>query len=1058
MRQLLTLLILFVFSNLLLGQADTPLTLRTQFNGKYGYTIVGNTLNEFNNRQNPAPPCQMLTQSSATLTLSPDQNIVAAYLYWGGIGDGTTNPIVKLNGINYQASETWVGNSVDVVELSYFNSFTDVTTQVQTTANGDYLFSDLDLNSIITPYCGSRIYNGGWHIVVIYEQMTLPNVQLNIYDGIFMINAFFSIGIDPIIIDNLNVIDTQNAELTYVTLNGYPTTPFEDSVFFNGNILSNDLNPANDSFNSTNGFTGSTSNWNQDIDTFDISSFIAVGDTEASFSVNANWLHFMQTLVTSIQSELPDATAQLIQVSGQEICNDRNLLVDYTIQNVNSNAMLPANVPVSFYANNTLIQTVNTLTPIAIDGVLNLQTTLDIPISIPDVFTLTVIVDNNGPDTSNFSESNENNNEDSLTITLQNDSDIIPIFTIPNTYCENSSVPNLPVISDNNISGNWSPNNIDNQSNGIYVFTPDSDQCALPLTLEVTVLPNNSPIFSFQTTFCEGESVPNLPSTSDNGISGSWSSVSINNQVSDTYFFTPDSGDCALPVSVDITILPNINPSFSIPISICQGETPPSLPLVSDNGISGSWSPNSINNQSNGTYVFTPDSDQCALLLTLQLTVLANDLPMFSFQTTFCEGESVPNLPSTSDNGISGSWSSVSINNQVSDTYFFTPDAGDCALPVSVDITILPNIDPSFSIPISICQGETPPSLPLVSDNGISGSWSPNSINNQSNGTYVFTPDSDQCALLLILQLTVLANDIPMFSFQTTFCEGEPVPNLPSTSNNGISGSWSPSNINNQTSASYTFTPSSSECSAPLTLNIEIQPKITSAIDLYICKSENGSIYLPTTLNTDLITNDFSFEWFLDNQPLPNTLSELAVINPGEYTAIATPYTEGCTQEFNFSVTVLEPLSITYEVGEDFNANQSLMIETTGGSGSYVYSFNGLPFQNSPEYVSLNANEVLVKIKDSNACYEISELISLWQYPKFFTPNDDGKNDFWGIETQQPITIEIFNRYGKLITKLKNTEQWDGTLNSRKLPTSDYWFIVYYEENKVFKSHFTLKN
>ncbi|WP_179019097.1 T9SS type B sorting domain-containing protein [Winogradskyella forsetii] len=920
----MTLLILFVFSNLLLGQADTPLTLRTQFNGKYGYTIVGNTLNEFNNRQNPAPACQMLTQSSATLTLSPDQNIVAAYLYWGGIGDGTANPIVKLNGINYQASDTWVGNSVDVVELSYFNSFTDVTTQVQTTANGDYLFSDLDLNSIITPYCGSRIYNGGWHIVVIYEQMTLPNVQLNIYDGIFMINAFFSIGIDPIIIDDLNVIDTQNAELTYVTLNGYPTTPFEDSVFFNGNILSNDLNPANDSFNSTNGFTGSTSNWNQDIDTFDISSFIAVGDTEASFSVNANWLHFMQTLVTSIQSELPDATAQLIQVSGQEICNDRNLLVDYTIQNVNSNAILPANVPVSFYANDTLIQTVNTLTPIAIDGVLNLQTTLDIPISIPDVFTLTIIADNNGPDTSNFSESNENNNEDSLTITLQNDSDIIPIFTIPNTYCENSSVPNLPVISDNNISGNWSPNNIDNQSSGTYVFTPDSDQCALLLTLEVTVLPNNSPIFSFQTTFCDGESVPNLPNTSDNGISGSWSSVSINNQVSDTYFFIPDAGDCALPVSVDITILPNINPSFSIPISICQGETPPSLPLVSDNGISGSWFPNSINNQSNGTYVFTPDSDQCALLLTLQLTVLANDLPMFSFQTTFCEGESVPNLPSTSDNGISGS--------------------------------------------------------------------------------------------------------------------------------------WSPSNINNQTSASYTFTPSSSECSTPLTLNIEIQPKITSAIDLYICKSENGSIYLPTTLNTDLITNDFSFEWFLDNQPLPNTLSELAVINPGEYTAIATPFTEGCTQEFNFSVTVIEPLSITYEVGEDFNANQNLIIETTGGSGSYVYSFNGLPFQNSPEYVSLNANEVLVTIKDSKACYEISELISLWQYPKFFTPNDDGKNDFWGIETQQPITIEIFNRYGKLITKLKNTEQWDGTLNSRKLPTSDYWFIVYYEENKVFKSHFTLKN
>ncbi|WP_159780413.1 T9SS type B sorting domain-containing protein, partial [Flavobacterium sp. 9AF] len=37
---------------------------------------------------------------------------------------------------------------------------------------------------------------------------------------------------------------------------------------------------------------------------------------------------------------------------------------------------------------------------------------------------------------------------------------------------------------------------------------------------------------------------------------------------------------------------------------------------------------------------------------------------------------------------------------------------------------------------------------------------------------------------------------------------------------------------------------------------------------------------------------------------------------------------------------------------------------------------------------------------------------------------------------------------------------WDGTFNSKDLPSTDYWFTVEYQENqqnKVFKAHFTLK-
>ena len=68
------------FINVVFSQSDVPSTLKNQFNGRFGYTIIGNTHNELNNWQYPTPPCQMLTQSSATLNLSPNQNIVGTFL------------------------------------------------------------------------------------------------------------------------------------------------------------------------------------------------------------------------------------------------------------------------------------------------------------------------------------------------------------------------------------------------------------------------------------------------------------------------------------------------------------------------------------------------------------------------------------------------------------------------------------------------------------------------------------------------------------------------------------------------------------------------------------------------------------------------------------------------------------------------------------------------------------------------------------------------------------------------------------------------------------------
>ncbi|RYH72241.1 T9SS type B sorting domain-containing protein, partial [Flavobacteriaceae bacterium 144Ye] len=87
-------------------------------------------------------------------------------------------------------------------------------------------------------------------------------------------------------------------------------------------------------------------------------------------------------------------------------------------------------------------------------------------------------------------------------------------------------------------------------------------------------------------------------------------------------------------------------------------------------------------------------------------------------------------------------------------------------------------------------------------------------------------------------------------------------------------------------------------------------------------------------------------------------------------------------------------------------------------------------------------------------------------YPKYFTPNGDGYHDTWniiGFAGRADVKIYIFDRFGKLLKQISPSGQgWDGTYNGNPMPSSDYWFVVEYDEpiggqRKEFKAHFTLK-
>lgn len=189
----------------------------------------------------------------------------------------------------------------------------------------------------------------------------------------------------------------------------------------------------------------------------------------------------------------------------------------------------------------------------------------------------------------------------------------------------------------------WSPGGQISQSiivttSGTYaVEVTNAFGCSntsLPVVVNVTSSPS-APIIQVNgsANVCNGSNV-NLVSNISNvdwfiqgnvNSIGSGASIQVNQS---GIYFARLSASCGIVNSntIQVNETTSLTPTFAVINPICVGTTPPSLPSVSSNGISGTWNPSSINNQVSGDYVFTPNAGQCASSITI--SVIVNPLPI----------------------------------------------------------------------------------------------------------------------------------------------------------------------------------------------------------------------------------------------------------------------------------------------------------------------------------------------------------------------------------------------------------------------------------------------
>ena len=201
-----------------------------------------------------------------------------------------------------------------------------------------------------------------------------------------------------------------------------------------------------------------------------------------------------------------------------------------------------------------------------------------------------------------------------------------------------------------------------------------------------------------------------------------------------------------------------------------------------------------------------------------------------------------------------------------------------------------------------------------------------------------------------------------------------------------------------------------------------------------------------------------SYTW--NTTPVETTQS-ITVDTPGTYIVTLTN-SNNCSKTKTFTVTTSGIATINDVIINDFSDNNTITVDYSG-LGVYEFSLDGTNYQSSAIFNNLNEGEYTVFVKDTKGCGEVFKSFYILDYPKFFTPNGDGTNDFWRIKNLnkrnlQNSTIDIFDRYGKLVFQINPRNQvWDGNFNGYALPSSDYWFVIQLTDGKIVKGHFTLK-
>jgi gliding motility-associated-like protein len=267
----------------------------------------------------------------------------------------------------------------------------------------------------------------------------------------------------------------------------------------------------------------------------------------------------------------------------------------------------------------------------------------------------------------------------------------------------------------------------------------------------------------------------------------------------------------------------------------------------------------------------------------------------------------------------------------------------------------------------------------------------------------------------------------------------------------------------------------STGCLAMHDLTLEIINPVVAGQphDLALCDvKEDGLQLFNLAANSTMIKNgatNAAVTYYLSEADAENEVNRI-----GDYYQNRVPYVvetiwarleniTGCYGHdvIPFTITVMPLPDIVFNFDViDFTVNENAIHVVIDNPENYEYAIDGVNFSDNTIFDHLVPGPYTITIRSKNHCKTVTGEVVILNYPKFFTPNHDGINEYWTIPYLSLLPdaqVYIFDRYGKLITGFTgNYPGWDGTYNGHNLPASDYWFVLELKGGRTVKGHFSL--
>jgi gliding motility-associated-like protein len=173
-------------------------------------------------------------------------------------------------------------------------------------------------------------------------------------------------------------------------------------------------------------------------------------------------------------------------------------------------------------------------------------------------------------------------------------------------------------------------------------------------------------------------------------------------------------------------------------------------------------------------------------------------------------------------------------------------------------------------------------------------------------------------------------------------------------------------------------------------------------------------------------------------------------------------HTNGCIKRTTlFDIDAIADLQLSVAAG----GLNEIVATATGGEEPYEFTLNGESYGSTNSIIYYESGDYTVTVTDKNGC--TATVTMYFEFidvciTNYFTPNGDGVLDTWGpgcTSIYDDLTFDIFDRYGRVVAKLRAGQKWDGMYHGKELPTGDYWYVVKLNDsnnNQEFVGHFTL--